>query len=135
MGASACHIAVSQEFAGLLIVRLHRSLLLKLAVVIQAAEKFACRAVVYIGSGAGIHIERYSQLLHSVLDDSMVAVHDILRGHTLGAGLDGDRHTMFVTASHHHNILSALTQIACVDIGGYIHSGQMSYVDRSVCIR
>ena len=64
MGASAHHIAVGEELAGLLIVGLQGCFLYEFAVVIQAAEKFACCVAMYIGGGAGVNVKRYSQSFH-----------------------------------------------------------------------
>ena len=49
MGTFAGHIPVGKELPRLRIIQLHRALLHELVGVVQPAEKFRCRTVVYLG--------------------------------------------------------------------------------------
>ena len=135
VGALAGDVAVGQELAGLLVVELHGSLLDKLALVVEAAEKLRCRLRVQLRGGAGVYVKRYAQPGHRVADDGVVAVDDVLWGDTLGLGLDGDGHAMLVAAADHQHLAAAHTQVAGVDVCGDVDAGQMAYVHRAVGVR
>ncbi len=64
----------------------------------------------------------------------MIAVYNILWCHSLALGLDGDGYTVFVAAAYHHHLFTVKAQKPCVNIGGHIHPGQMSYMNRTVGI-
>lgn len=62
----------------------------------------------------------------------MVAVDYILGSDAFLACLDGDGHTVFVASSHHHDVFSAQTHIARIDVGWYVYSGEMADMDGTV---
>ena len=64
----------------------------------------------------------------------MVAVHDVLRRDTFGFRLDGDWHTVLVRAANHNHVFTFESEIAGVDVGRHIHTGEVSDVDRTVCV-
>ena len=82
--------------------------------------------------GAAIHIERDTELLERVLDDLVIAVHDVLRGDSLLASLDGNGHTMLVATADHQHLTPLQAQIACIDIGRYVYPRQVADVHRAV---
>ena len=135
VGAGARDVAVGKELMCLLVVILHRRLLDKLACVIQLLEVFRRRFVVLLARGAAIDVERDAELSKRVLDNLVVSVHNILRGDTLLASLDGDGYTMLVAASDEHHILALSTQVTNINVGRNINTRQMSDVDRPVGIR
>ena len=67
-----------------------------------------------------------------MLDDVMVAVHDILRGHALLAGLDGDGHAVLVGAADEEHLLAVVAQVARVDVGRDIDASEVADVDGAV---
>ena len=68
--------------------------------------------MVYGIGGAGIDVERYSQILERLLDNIVVAIHDILRGHPLLTRFERDGHTMFVRAAEEEHLFSVVTEVA-----------------------
>ena len=135
VGASAHHIPVGEEFSGLLVVGLHGCLLLELSVVVQVAEKLARRLSVDVGSGSGVYVERNAEFGHRVLDDVVVAIHNVLRSNAFLTGFDGDRHTMFVASADHDDVATLSTEIACIDVGRDVNTCEVADMDGSVSIR
>ena len=101
---------------------------------VKAAEEIGGRTGMRLGAGAPVHVERYAELLERIFDYRVITVHYILGGDTLLAGLDGDRHAMLVAAADEQHFAALQAQIACVDVGRHVHSGQMAYVHRAVGI-
>ncbi len=134
MGALSCDIAVGEKLVGLLVIELHRTLLHKLPVVIETAEKLRRRGRMDIARGARIDVKRHTQLLKTVFYYFVVTVNNILGGHTLSLGLDGDRHPMLIAPADHDNILATHPQETGIDVGGNINPGQMAYMHRPVGI-
>ena len=69
------------------------------------------------------NVERYAEFGERLFDYLMVTVDDVLWRDAFFAGFDGDRHTVFVAAANEHNFLSLCTQVAHIDVGGYIYTG------------
>lgn len=65
----------------------------------------------------------------------MVAVYDVLRGNTFFAGFQGDGHAVLVGASDENDVAAFKPLVAGIDVGGYIHAGQVSDVYRTVGVR
>lgn len=107
---------------------------LELVVVIEPAEEFRCGLFVDVACCPRVYVERNSESLHRVFDDCVVAVDDVLWGHTLVAGFDCDRHTMFVASTDHDDILAFHSEEPGIDVGGNIYAGKVADVDRPVCI-
>ena len=84
--------------------------------------------------GASVYVERYAEFLERVFYYLVVAVHYVLRGHSLFAGLDGYGHSVLVAAADKEHLVAAQTQVACVNVGGHIYSGQMADMHRTVGI-
>ena len=125
---------VGQELLSLGVVKLHRLLLDELALVIEAAEKFAGSLGVDVGGGAGIYVEGYSEFLERILDNLVVTVDDVLGRHAFLARFQGDGHAMLVAAANHADLAVVEAQIAGVDIRRHVDSGEMSDVDGAVGI-
>ena len=64
----------------------------------------------------------------------MVSVNDILRGNALLLSLYRDRHTMLITATDKHHLLTLQTKIAGIDICRHIHTGKMPDMYRTIRI-
>ena len=62
----------------------------------------------------------------------VVAIHDILGSDSLGSRLERDGDPVLVGAANKERLLALETQIAGVNIGGYVHSGQVSDMHRPV---
>ena len=132
VGAGSGHVAVGEELSGLLVVELHGCFLYEFSLVVEAAEEVGGHAAVSVGGGASVDIERDAELSERVLDDVVIAVHDVLGGDTLLAGLYGDGYAMLVAAADHEHVLTAQAEIAGVDVGRHIYTGEVADVDRAV---
>ena len=65
----------------------------------------------------------------------MIAVDYILRSYTLGARLDCNRHTVFVTTADKRDITALQAQITRINVSRHIYTGKMADMNRSVGIR
>ena len=65
----------------------------------------------------------------------MIFVHYILRGHSVGACLYGDRHAVLIGAADEEDILSPHPEISYIYVGRHIDSGQMADMHRTVGVR
>ena len=130
--AFAHDIAVGQKLAGLFVIILLGLLLHELAVVVELAEEVAGQPMVRGAGGAAVDVERNAELLERLLDHRVVAVHHVLRGDALLAGADGDGHAVLVASADEDDVLALQPQVADVDVGGYIHAGQVADVHATV---
>ena len=135
LGAGAHDVAVRQELLRLGVVVLLALLRDELARVVEPAEELGGRLGVHLGRGAAIDVEMDAEPLERVLDDAVVAVHDVLRGAALLAGLDGDGHAVLVGAADIQDFPAAHAQVAHIDVCGYIDTGEVADVDRTVGVR
>ena len=58
----------------------------------------------------------------------MIAVDNVLRSHTLVAGLDSNRNTMLVATAYHNHILTTEAKKTCIYVSRDIDTGQMAYM-------
>ena len=65
----------------------------------------------------------------------MVTVYYILGRNAFFAGFEGDGHAVLVGASDENDVAAFEPLVAGIDVGGYIHAGQVSDVYRAVGIR
>ena len=84
---------------------------------------------------AGIDIERDTELFERIFDDLMITVNNILRSHSLFLSLDGNGHSMLIRTTDKYYFFSFLPQIAHLNIGRNINTGQMTDMHRPVSIR
>ena len=75
---------------------------------------------------AGIDIERDTELFERIFDDLMITVNNILRSHSLFLSLDGNGHSMLIRTTDKYYFFSFLPQIAHINIGRNINTGQMT---------
>ena len=134
-GAGAHDIAIGQEHLRLGIVELFRLFLDEFAFFVELAEEFGGVLVVRGRSRPGIGIEGDAEIGERLFDERMVFVDDILRGASLLAGRNGNRHAVLVGAAHEKRLPPAHAQIADIDVRGNIDAGQMADVDRTVGVR
>ena len=127
--------AVGQELVGLLVVQLHGGLLDELTLFIEAAEEVGSGAAMLLGGGTAVYIERYAQLLETVLDYIVVTVHYVLRSDTLVLGLYSDGHAVLVATAYEENLPPLQAQVSDINVRRDIDSRQMAYVDRAIGIR
>ena len=64
----------------------------------------------------------------------MIAVADVLRRDALLSGAYGDGHAVLVAAADEDNVLFLQTQIAYINVGRNIYTGQMADVNTAVGI-
>ena len=135
LGAGAHDVAVREELLGLGVVVLLALLGDELALLVELAEEAGGVLFVHLGGGAAIDVEVDAEPFEGVLDDAVVAVHDVLRGASLLAGLDRNRHAMLVGAADIQHFPAAHPQVADIDISRHIDTGQVADVDRTVGVR
>ena len=135
LGAGAHDVTVSQEHLGFRIVELLAFLLDELAFLIELAEELSRILVVRGRRGAGVDVEGDAEIGKRLFDERMILVDNILRGTSFLAGRHGDGHAVLVGAADKERLAPAHPQIADIDIGRDIDTGQMSDMDRAVRIR
>ena len=134
LGTGADDITVGEERLRLLVVILHRSLLDELPLVVQLAEKFRSGLGMRRRRSPRIDVERHSQPLERLFDHAVVTVHDLLRRHSLLAGLDGDGHAMFVASADRNHVAAPEPQVTGINVRRYVNSRQMADMHRPVGI-
>ena len=117
MGTSASDIAVGEELSGLLVVILLALFLDEDALVIERAEEVGGHAMVHLGGGAGVDVERDPEALEGVLDKRVIAVYDVLRSDAFLLGAEGDGHAVLIRPTDEEDVASAESQVARVDVG------------------
>ena len=132
VGAGAGDVAVGEKLSGLLVVILLALLLDEDALVIERAEEVGGHAMVHLGGGAGVDVERDAEALEGVLDKRVVAVYDVLRGDALLLGAEGDGHAVLIRPTDEEDVASAESQIARVDVGWQVDTGKVSDMHRPV---
>ena len=100
LGASTDNIAVGEESLSLRIIVLLGSFGDKLSRIVEPFEKLGCCLFVNLRGGTSVDIEVYAETLEGFGDYLIVFVDYILRRAALLAGLDGNRHSVFVAAAH-----------------------------------
>ena len=130
--AGALDEAVGEEHAGLGIVELLGDLRDEVFLLVELAEELRSVLRVDGGGGAGVDVEVDAELREGVLHDPVVAVHDVLRGDALLAGLDGDGDAVLVAAADEHHVLAAHAEIADVDVAGDVGAGEVADMDGAV---
>ena len=134
LGAGADNIAIGKESLGLFVIVLHRGLLDKLTLIIELAEEVRSRRGMRRRRGTRINIERHAQPFERILNDVMITIDDFLRRNALLAGLDRDRHAMFVRSADRNHIAASQPQITRINIRRNVNSSQMTYVYGTVGI-
>ena len=117
------NVAVCKKLFGLRIIVLLGLLCDELSFIVQLAEKFGSVPLVNRRGCTAIDVE------------VVVAVHDILRGTALHAGLDRDRDSVLIASADIKHILSPHPEVPDVDVRRHVYPGQMTDVDRPVGIR
>ena len=130
----AFNIAVGKEFVSLFVVILLALELGKLVVVVEFAEKVACQLAMSGRCGARIDVERDAEALERILDKIVIAVYYILWGAAFLLGSYGYGYTVLIAATYQQHFFAAESQVAYIDVGGYIYTCQVTYVHRSVGI-
>ena len=87
-----------------------------------------------LGCCAAVYVERDTEALEALLDDVVITVNHVLRSDTLLAGALCNRHTVLVTTADEEDILALEAKVTHIDVGRYIHTCQVTDVDRAVCI-
>ena len=82
-----------------------------------------------------VDIKRDTKLLERILDNSMIAVANILWSDTLLLCTDSNWHTMLIATANEDYVLFLQTKIAHVDISWHINTSQMTNVNTTICIR
>ena len=83
----------------------------------------------------GIDIKRNSQFLERILDNLVITIDNILRGHTLFLRLNRDRHPVFIRSPDKCHILTLFSQISHVNIGRHVNTRQMTDMHGSIRVR
>jgi hypothetical protein len=116
------------------IIILQGGFLYELPFVIEGGKELRGRFVMDLVGGPGIDIERYTELLERVLDHGMVLVNYFLWGDPLLPGLDGDGYAMLIGAADIYHLFPFGAEVADVDVGRDVYTGEVTDMDRAVGI-
>ena len=97
-------ITVRQKMTCFWIIELFRCLLDELTLVIEFAEIIRRKLMVNLTRRTRIDIKRDTKTLKTGLNQFVVTVHHLLRGDSLFASTDSDRHSVFITAAYKKHI-------------------------------
>ena len=134
VGAFAHDVAVGEEGLRLFVVVLFVGFLHKFALVVERAEEIRCHLAVGFAGGAGINVEGDAEAFKTVFDELVVAVHHFLNTATFLAGTNGYGHTMLVRTADEEDFAVAEAEIAGIDVGGDVDTGQVADVHTAVGI-
>ena len=134
VGAFAHDVAVSEEGLRLFVVVLLVGFLQKLAFVVEFAEEIGGHLAVGVAGGAGIDVEGDAEAFKTVFDELVVAVHHFLNTATFLAGTNGYGHTVLVRTADEEDIAVAEAEIAGIDVGGDVDTGEVADVHTAVGI-
>src|SRR5690554_3345959 len=96
VGTGTHDIPVGQKLFCLLVVILFALLFRELTLVVERAEKIGCHLPMNSRGGPGVYVKRDAKRFKRLLDELVVAIHDILRGYSLGSRLERDGDPVFV---------------------------------------
>lgn len=131
-GARPDDIAVGQKLVGDLVEILLGHFLHEITFLVEFREKCLRRFVVDLVRRPRINIERDSEITERLLDLAVVFVDNLLRGNAFLFGFDGNRHAVFIGAADEGDVFARRAEVAHVDVGGQVASGQVTDVDRSI---
>ena len=129
------YITVGQEMTCLRIIELFGCLFDELTRIIHLTEIICCKLVMRLRGGTRIDIERYPEIGKRTFDQFMIAIDHLLGRDTFFACTNGNRYTMFVASANEQHFLTLQTQITGINVRGYIHSGEVTDMHRTVRIR
>ena len=132
VGALARYITVGQELLSLFVIQLCGGLFCQLALVIELAEPFGSKLMVGLAGSATVDIKRDAELLKRVLDHLVVTIDYVLRGDAFLTGTDGNGHTVLIASADEHHVLLLQSQVAHINVGRYIDTGQVADMNTSV---
>ena len=127
VGAFAHNVAVGQEGVRLFVVFLH-----KFALVVERAEEVRRHLAVGGTRGARIDVERDAETFETVLDELVIAVHHFLNAATFFARTDSYGNTVLVRSADEKHIAVTQTEVAGIDVGGYVNTGEVADVHTAV---
>ncbi len=87
------------------------------------------------GTGPGINIKRNSEFFKGIFNNAMIPVDNILRGNPFFLCLYSNGHSMLIRPTDKNYFFTFLPQITDINVRRHIHSGQMTDMNRPVCIR
>ena len=128
------YVAVGQKLPCLLIEVLGGGFFDEFTLVVKLPEYFRGCLVVDLVGGAGIDIERDTELFEGGSVHFMITIHYLLRGDTLLPCFERYRHTVFVGAAYMDHLSFAEAKVTGVNIGRYINTCQVAYMDGAVGI-
>ena len=120
VGARAVDVAVGQEPLGLGIVRLAHRLAVEVSVLAEGQEHVVGDGGMVVRSRGREQIEADAEVAPVAEELGVVAVDDLLRGHTLFVRPDRDRGAVHVGAGHHQHVVAGQAVIAGEDVRGEI---------------
>ena len=132
VGAFAHDVAVGQEGVRLFVVVLFVGFLHKFALVVERAEEVRCHLAVSGTRGARIDVERDAETFETVLDELVIAVHHFLNAATFFARTDSYGNTVLVRSADEKHIAVTQTEVAGIDVGGYVNTGEVADVHTAV---
>ena len=127
-------VAVGEEGFSFFVVVLFRFALQKLPFVVEGAEKVGSHFLMGVACGARVDVEGDTKIFKRLFDELVITVYHFLHRATFFACADGYRHTVLVRTTDEEHFLFAQTEIAHVDIGGYVNTSQVADVHATVGI-
>ena len=130
--AGSGYVAVGEELPGLGVVVLFGGFLYEFALFVECAEEIGGYLPVCVAGGSAVDVHGDAEVLERLLDDGVVPVVDVLRRDAFFSGPDGDGDSVFVGAADHDDLLSFGAEVADVDVGWDVDTGEVSDVYGSV---
>ena len=82
--------------------------------------------------GTRIDVERDAETFETVLDELVIAVHHFLNAATFFARTDSYGNTVLVRSADEKHIAVTQTEVAGIDVGGYVNTGEVADVHTAV---
>ena len=127
-------VAVSEELLRLRIVVLLTLLLDEAPLVIDRTEDLRGMLSVRSTRRTPVGVKGDPEVSKGLADDSVIAVYDVLGADALLLCLDGDGDAMLITSADEEHLFALETQVASIDIGGYVDAGEVPDVHGAVSI-
>ena len=127
-------VAVSEELLRLGIVVLLALLLDEAPLVIDRTEDLRGMLPVRSTRRTPVGVKGNPEVGKGLADDRIIAVYYVLGADALLLCLDGDGDAMLITPADEEHLFALETQVASIDIGGYVDAGEVPDVHGAVGI-
>ena len=129
------NVAVCEEGFGFRVIVLLAFLCDEFAVVIEFFEELGGVFFVHFGRCSSVDVEVDAEAFETLVDYLVIFVNYVLRSAALLTRFDGDRHSVLVASADIQHFFTPHPEVAYIDVGRDIYSGQVSDMNRAVGIR